>query len=96
MDGILAADFAAYEIQRGIDATSLGSPISPCKPYDYCLWENGRLAAVIMLTEHNRDRNALFLNARRAAEQSGIPFINFYTHMPNERSYVRERIRSFL
>ncbi len=96
MDGILASDFSAYQIQRGIDAAALGSPVAPCKPYDYCLWEGGRLAAVIMITEHNRDRNTLFLNAKKAAAQSGIPFINFYTHMPNERGYVTQRIRNFL
>lgn len=39
MDGILASDFSSYQIQRGIDAAALGSPVSPCKPYDYCLWD---------------------------------------------------------
>ena len=30
------------------------------------------------------------------AKKMGLPYINFYTQMPNERAYVVKRIREFL
>lgn len=96
MPEILAACFPAYEVQREVPASAFGWSVSPARPYSYCLYSGGYLSAVIMLTPHNRDNNAAFRNARAACAENGIPFINFYTHMPNERQYVVERIRSFL
>lgn len=94
-DGILASDFAAYEIKKSATAESLGlSAQSPCKPYDYAMFKGGRLVAVIMLTPKNRDTNMAFKNAKSAA--SRISFINFYTNMDNETGYVKQRIKSFL
>ena len=37
-----------------------------------------------------------YLIARMYAEKLDLPYINFYTQMPNERNYVIERIRKFL
>ena len=94
-DGLLRAEFPGYTVERGVTASALG--FSPAgKPYDYCLYKGGVPAGVIMLTEHNRDRNAAFLNAKAAAKNAGVPFINFYTHFPNENAYVTGRIKSFI
>ena len=49
-----------------------------------------------MLTPHNRDNNLAFRNAKQACQAAGVPFINFYSHLPNEREYVVTRIRSML
>ena len=93
---LLSSEFPEYEVQTRVGAPALGLNADPCKPYDFILCRDGYVRAAIMLTPHNRDRNAAFLNARAAAQQMGIPFINFYLHYPNERSYVVQRIRSFL
>lgn len=95
-DEILASDFASYEVRKNASAQSLGITGAPCKAYDYALINGGRTAAVIMLTPHNRDNNAAFKNAKANALNSNVAFINFYTHMENERSYVASRIKSFL
>lgn len=92
---ILTEDFSDYTVQRAATASSLGFATSaPAKPYDFALAKNGAVAGVIMLTEHNRDKNSAFLNAKNAALSAGVPFINFYTHMANERGYVVSRIRA--
>ncbi len=95
-DELLASDFSAYEVRKNASAQSLGITGAPCKDYDYALIKGGRTAAVIMLTPHNRDNNAAFKNAKANALKSNVAFINFYTHMDNERSYVSSRIKSFL
>ncbi len=92
---ILSEDFSDYTVQRFASAASIGIAANiPSKPYDFALVKNGAVAGVIMLTEHNRDRNSAFLNAKNAALSAGVPFINFYTHMANERGYVVSRIRA--
>jgi hypothetical protein len=90
---ILQAEFGAYQIAEFVPVSTLGGT---GKPYDFGLSQNGRLVAAIMLTEHNRTNNAAFKGAQAACEAAGIPFINFFLHMPNERGYVVNRIKSFL
>ncbi len=94
---ILADEFSSYEVRTEAAADNLGfAAASPAKPYDFALIKGGKTAGVVMLTPHNRDRNAAFKNAKAAAAKARVPFINFYDHYPNERSYVIERIKSFL
>lgn len=93
---ILAGAFPDYEIKAGIPATAIGASNPAAKNYDFCLFKAGRVAAAIMLTPHNRDRNSAFLTAKAACYNAGIPFINFYTHYPNEREYVINRVKSFI
>ncbi len=67
------------------------------KPYTFVLYQGAAPAAVVMLGNgHSHDSNVKYLIARMFAKQSGLPYINFYTQMPNERDYVVSRIRKFL
>ena len=96
-DQILAAEFPDIQVIKNAPPEGVGiAPPSPCRPYSYALLRGGRTAAVMMLTPHNRDRNAAFLNAKKAAAASNVKFLNFYTHFSNERDYVVTRIRSAL
>ena len=94
IEQILASEFSDLQVQREVPPQNVGiSAPYPCRPYSYALFRGSRPVAVIMLTPHNRDHNAAFLNAKSSAEMSGVPFLNFYTHFNNERSYVVGRIR---
>ncbi|MDD3401267.1 MAG: hypothetical protein PHT58_06550 [Eubacteriales bacterium] len=94
---ILRSNFPQYMVHQNVPASRLGlDAVGNEKPYDFVLYGNDDIAGVIMLTEHNRDRNMAFRNAKGAAQDAGIPFINFYKHYPNESDYVIERIRSYL
>ena len=92
--GVLASEFGgAYEIRENISPAELGGS---GRNYDFGLYRAGRLIGVVVLIEHNRDRSAAFINAKRACANANVPFISFYYHMPNERGYVIARIKSFL
>ena len=67
------------------------------QPYSFVLEADGKAKAVVMLgSGHSHDSNVKYLIARMYAEKLDLPYINFYTQMPNERNYVIERIRKFL
>ncbi len=94
---ILQEAFPQYAVRTAVSAAELGFYAGgPAKPYDFVLYQNGVCVGVIMLTPHNRSNNMAFKNARAAAQNAGVAFINFFTHFPNERGYVIARIRSFL
>ena len=67
------------------------------QPYTFVLEVGGTPKAVVMLGKgHSHDENVKYLIARMYAEKLNLPYINFYTQMPNERNYVIGRIRKFL
>ena len=67
------------------------------QPYSFVLYQAGAPKGVVMLgSGHSHDSNVKYLIARMYAKKLGIPYINFYTQMPNERSYVISRLRKFL
>ena len=67
------------------------------QPYTFVLEQMGSIKGVVMLGKgHSHDSNVKYLIARMYAKKMGIPYINFYTQMPNERNYVVGRIRKFL
>ena len=67
------------------------------EPYTFVLFKAGMPKGVVMLGDgHSHDAKVKYLIARMFAKKVGVPYINFYTQMPNERSYVVGRIRKFL
>lgn len=67
------------------------------KPYTFVLEQAGMAKGVVMLGKgHSHDSNVKYLISRMYAKKSGLPYINFYTQMPNERDYVIGRIRRFV
>jgi len=87
---IISECFSEYIVREDVPVEELGGQ---GKPYDFMLIANGECAGVVMLVDHNRDNNRFYKGARYAAQASGIPFINFYTHMLNERGFVINRIK---
>ena len=67
------------------------------EPYTFVLEAGGSPKAVVMLGNgHSHDSNVKYLVARMFAGKLKLPYINFYTQMPNERDYVIGRIHRFL
>ena len=67
------------------------------QPFSFLLEENGIAKGVVMLGNgHSHDSNVKYLIARVYAKKMGIPYINFYTQMANERNYVIGRIRQMM
>ena len=67
------------------------------EPYTFVLYQAGAPKGVVMLGGgHSHSANVKYLIARMYTKKLGIPYINFYTQMPNERAYVEGRIRKYL
>ena len=67
------------------------------QPYTFVLEAGGSPKGVVMLGNgHSHDSSVRYLVARMYAEKLNLPYINFYTQMPNERTYVIGRIRKYL
>ncbi len=66
-------------------------------PYTFVLYQGDKPAGIVMLgSGSSHHKNVKYLVARMFAKKMGLPYINFYTQMPNERAYVVKRIREFL
>ena len=66
-------------------------------PYTFVLYQGGAPKGVVMLGDgHSHSANVKYLIARMYTKKIGIPYINFYTQMPNERGYVAGRLHRFL
>ncbi|MDR1726415.1 MAG: hypothetical protein LBT74_00555 [Acidobacteriota bacterium] len=90
---ILASEFGGYELRENVSPGEIGGV---GRPYDFGLYQGGRLVAVVPLAAHNRTNNAAWKNARAAAEGAGVPFVNFHLHMPNQRDFVISRVKRLL
>jgi hypothetical protein len=88
---LLAKEFPQYQI-AGSDAIAPGL----AKPLDFVLLQDGKPAAAIALTEKGRYRNEAFRTTKATCQAQGVPFINFFSHMPNRPSYITTRIKTNL
>lgn len=101
---ILKDAFGGYSIQENVTVEQMGwygekvaidrEGAYPCRPYDFVLYKYGQPVGIIMVSEHNTDALAKFKNAKETANRNNVPFINFFTHFPNERNYVINRIQT--
>ena len=67
------------------------------EPYTFVLSQGAAPKGIVMLGGgHSHSANVKYLVARMYAKKLGLPYINFYTQMPNERSYVVGRIHKYL
>lgn len=67
------------------------------EPYTFVLRRNGEVKGVVMLGDkRSHNERVKFLISRMYAKKLDIPYISFYTHLPNEIAYVVMRIRKML
>ncbi len=67
------------------------------KPYTFVLYRGERPAGVVMLGDgQTHAQNVKYLISRMYCKKLGMPYINFYTQMPNEREYVIQRIKDLM
>lgn len=89
LQDVFAQDFADYEVRTNFDA---GVP--KARKYSYGLYYNGTPRMMIMVIDN---RNHTYRKdvrlAREASASYGVPYLDFYTHLPNEVDYIRNRIR---
>jgi hypothetical protein len=94
-DVVVSLFSEGYQIKRDV-------PISGANPADefickYVIFDSeNKIKLMIATIPHNGDRNRRYYNFKAVCIASDIPFVNFFTHMANERTYVEERIKSAL
>jgi hypothetical protein len=97
-DEIFASEFSGYEVKQGV-ATDEIVPASAglgFRPYSYVFYDNGMAKLAVMITPRFGHESNEFLGAKTACETAGIPFVNFFLHMPNERNYVINRLKQYI
>lgn len=86
---IFAQDYPDYEVR-----TNLDSGVPKARKYSYGLYYNGTPRMMIMIIDDRNHANLKEVRlAREASANYGVPYLDFYTHLPNEVEYVRNRIR---
>ena len=67
------------------------------QPYTFVLYQGGAPKGIVMLgSGHSHSSGVKYLIARMYATKIGLPYVHFYTQMPNERTYVAGRLHRFL
>lgn len=91
---VVASEFPDYELRENVNASELGGE-SGAASYTYGIYLNS--SPVIMINVFV-DRNAYRLKryrlAKEAAKFSGVAHLNFFSHLPNDISYITERLRA--
>lgn len=89
LQDVFAQDFPDYEVRQNLDA---GVP--KARKYSYGLYYNGIPRMMIMIIDDRNHANRKDVRlARDASASYGVPYLDFYTHLPNEVDYIRNRIR---
>jgi hypothetical protein len=92
MVGDVADEFQLYESRpRQVYKAEWG------QPYTFVLYRGEKPAGVVMLGGgHSHDKNVKYLISRMYCKKLGMPYINFYLQMENERNYVIGRIKDLM
>ena len=90
---ILATEFPQYTLRENIPVSEFGGE---GKPYDFGLYQNGSLLALVSLVEKREYRTHYFWNSQKKAAEIGMPFIYFFMNMTNPREIVVNRVNRFM
>ena len=90
LEEVFRTDYPDYEVRKNLDSGVYGA-----NKYSYGLYYNGMPRMMIMVISdgsHNITRG--IRRAKEASASYGVPYLNFFAHLPNETDYVRNRIRA--
>ena len=90
LEEVFRTDYPDYEVRKNLDSGVYGA-----NKYSYGLYYNGMPRMMIMVISdgsHNITRG--IRRAKEASASYGVPYLNFFAHLPNEADYVRNRIRA--
>lgn len=91
---VVATEFSDCELRENVSATEMGAEAGAAS-YTYGIYRNG--APVVMInvfTDRNAYRLKRYRLAKEAAEYNRVAHLNFFSHLPNEVSYITERLRA--
>lgn len=89
LEEVFAEEFPGYEVRKDLQAGVTGA-----KNYSYGLYLNGMPRAMIMVCNngvHHAVRGERL--AEQASKSYGVPYMNFFAHLPNEKEYIANRLK---
>lgn len=90
---VVASEFPECELRENVNASELGGE-SGAASYTYGIYRNSSPVIVInVFVDRNAYRLKRYRLAREAAEFSGVKHLSFFSHLPNEVSYITQRLR---
>lgn len=93
LESVFANEYAGYELKQNVPSTEMGAEYGSVD-YSYGLYKNGAPVAFVNVIEQRNDYSKKrFRMAKQAAENNNVPHMNFFAHLPNETSYISERLR---
>lgn len=93
LNEVIVTEYGSCELKQNVSASELGAEHGAVD-YSYGLYKSGELKLLIMvITDRNAYRRKCMRLSREAAEMRGVPCLSFFTHLPNEMSYISERLR---
>lgn len=96
IEHVINTKFPDYELRKNVPASVMRAPEGTA-PYTYVLFLNGTARACINVFD-NRNEYSLkrYRLAKEACGEIGTPYINFFSHLPNEMSYIEQTLREWI
>ena len=93
LEKIMKNEWAEYEVRTEVPASQMNAP-EKSRAYSYGMYLDGEPKAFIMiLTNKNHYGLKAVVNSQFAAVENGVPYMNFFTHLPNRESYISNRLK---
>ena len=93
LEQVFANEYSAYELRQNIPSTEMGAEYGSVD-YSYGLYKDGAAVAFVNVIGNRNDYSKKrFRMAKQAAENNNVAHMNFFSHLPNETSYISERLK---
>lgn len=93
LEEVFALEYSDYELRKDIHITEIKYTDEDIS-YSYGLYSGAMPKALIMAIDNRNDyRTKAFRTAKSIAEDDGIVYLNFFSHLPNEMEYISGRLR---
>ena len=93
LEEVFITDYSECDVRRDISALEIYNEPDAVN-YDYGLYLEGKPIALFnVIPYRNVYRKKSYRLAKQIAEERGIPHMHFFAHLPNEVSYISERLR---
>ncbi|MBR5272716.1 MAG: hypothetical protein IKU25_04900 [Clostridia bacterium] len=80
---------------RLCELCGLNANIHPaCASVDFIVKQDGKLCLAIVVVRPNTYRGMNVIGTKEICDKAGIPYMRFFTSMPNEEQYIEERIKN--
>ncbi len=94
LEQIFATEYGEFTVRKEVSPSEFANQPN-ARNFSYVLLDDsGKPRAFIMLMRNRNDyRRKDVLLAKEAAENIFVPYMNFMPHLPNETSYISNRLR---